>query len=196
MYRLSLIISEIYNKFLPLTEKGEVSLNLDFSDTTKEVSNPEEIRQALEQALDSAFQRTDRGDISITVNNSEIVITDQGTILSKTVCTLLSRGRVRVKSRVGFGTDVHITLETDAPVNDGKISSEDTAPTKLKAKIVIENTEKDNQPECNKSTKRAIDIAAKRADKKVQKIAEKAQKRLKRTSTKKKPKVIHKISFS
>ena len=85
MYRLSLIISEIYNKFLPLTEKGEVRLNLDFSDTTKEVSNPEEIRQALEQALDSAFQRTDRGDISITVNNSEIVITDQGTILSKTV---------------------------------------------------------------------------------------------------------------
>lgn len=196
MYRLSLIISEIYNKFLPLTEKGGVSLNLDFSDTTKEVSNPEEIRQALEQALDSAFQRTDRGDISITVNNSEIVITDQGTILSKTVCTLLSHGRVRVKSRVGFGTDVHIALGTDAPVNDGKISSEDTAPTKLKAKIVIENTEKDNQPECNKSTKRAIDIAAKRADKKVQKIAEKAQKRLRRTSTKKKPKVIHKISFS
>lgn len=196
MYRLSLIIGEIYNQFLPRTEKGKISLNLDFSDTTKEISDPEEIRYTLEQALDSAFQRTNRGNINMTVNNSEIIITDQGTILSKTACTLLSHGRVRVKSRVGFGTSVHISITTPPEDNASKTETKAQTSPKIKTSPTVKtqnSTEAKASKNLTPASKQMISNAAKRADKKVHKIA---QKRLKQASTKKKPKVIHKIDFS
>lgn len=118
MYRLSLIIGEIYNKFLPLTQNRRLSLNLDFSDTTQEITDPEAIKTALEAALESAFQRTDKGEINIVVQREEILITDPGTILSKTACALLSHGRVQVSSRVGFGTTVRIALKPNAESAD------------------------------------------------------------------------------
>ncbi len=208
MYRLSLIIGEIYKKFLPLAEQGKISLNLDFSDTTKEVSDPKEIRAALEQALESAFQRTDRGDISISVSGSEIVISDSGTIISKAACTLLSHGRVQVKSRVGFGTSVHISLaaspkKDETPEN--KIIDPEPQELKIALKAELEPTTQTQSKATTKTpkkkvvtatSKRAISAAAKRADKKVQKIAEKAQKRREKASAKKKRKVTYKIDLS
>lgn len=112
MYRLSLIISEIYNKFLPLAEKGKIQLSLDFPDTTQEISNPAVIKADLEQHLNSALSRSKNrgGQITVTVRKNQITVTDTGTILSKPICALMSNSRVQVKSRLGFGTTVTIGL--------------------------------------------------------------------------------------
>ncbi len=110
MHRLSFIISEIYNKFLPLAENSKVKLSLDFPDTTQEIANPEQLKAELEKHLDSALTRTKSGEITISVQKHAIRITDSGTILSKPICALMSSPRVQVKSRVGFGTTVTINL--------------------------------------------------------------------------------------
>lgn len=110
MQRLSIIISEIYNKYLPLTSQNGIELNLDFPDSTQEVEDPTTIKEVLDQHLDSALQRTKSGHINISVGKDAIKITDSGTILSKTLCHLLSNNRVEVKSRVGFGTTATIFL--------------------------------------------------------------------------------------
>lgn len=111
MYRLSLIISEIYNKYLPLAEKDGIVLNLDFSDTTKEVSDPERVKQYLDEHLDSALKRSDKGEITIGVDKGAITITDSGTTLSRSACALLSNRYIDVSSRVGFGTTIKIFLQ-------------------------------------------------------------------------------------
>lgn len=110
MYRLSLIINEIYNKYLPLAKEAGITLNLDFPDPTQKVSNPEKIKKALDNHLGSAVKRTPKGEISISVHKDKIVIRDTGTILSKPVIALMSSEHVSVKSRVGFGTTITITF--------------------------------------------------------------------------------------
>lgn len=110
MHRLSLIISEIYNKFLPLAENSKVQLSLDFPDTTQEVSDPEALKADLEQHLGSALSRSKGGKVTVAVRKNQITITDSGTILSKPICNLMSNSRIQVKSRVGFGTTVTINL--------------------------------------------------------------------------------------
>ena len=113
MYRLSLIIGEIYNKYLPLAEKKGISLSLDYPDTTGSIANPEEIKADLEKHLDSALSRSKNSNITIAARRDCIVISDSGTTLSKPVCKLLSNSRVEVKSRVGFGTTVKINLKSN-----------------------------------------------------------------------------------
>lgn len=131
MYRLSLIIGEIYNKYLPLAEKNNIRLNLDFSDTTKTVSDPEEIKQSLDQHLNSALSRADRSEIKIAVEHDAIVVTDSGTILSRPLCELLSSNRVTVRSRVGFGTVVRISLApSEQPKTPAQKSSQPKTPAK------------------------------------------------------------------
>lgn len=110
MHRLSLIIGEIYNKFLPLAENSKVQLSLDFPDTTQEISDPDVLRADLEQHLNSALNRSKGGKVTVTVRKNQITITDSGTILSKPICNLMSNARVQVKSRIGFGTTVTINL--------------------------------------------------------------------------------------
>lgn len=186
MYRLSLIISEIYNKYLPLAEKGSVALNLDFSDTTKTVDDPEAIKADLEKHLSSALSRSDRGEINITVGENAIVITDSGTILSKPICALLSKGRVSITSRVGFGTTVRISLLPPPP--------EEPAPTptlaakSTPAKSTSKPIQTAKQPKLTgssqptkKSTRptreqRKLVAAAKKADRKIQKLRKSQQK--------------------
>lgn len=112
MYRLSIIIGEIYNKYLPLAEKNGVSLSLDYPDTTAEITNPEELKADLEKHLDSALSRSERGQITIAARRDYILISDTGTVLSQPVCKLLSNSRIEVKSRVGFGTTVKIRLQS------------------------------------------------------------------------------------
>jgi len=111
MYRISLIISEVYNKYLPLAEKNHIQLNLDLGEGLESTDNPNEIQADLEKHLDSALQRSTQGEITVGIRKNQIIITDSGTTLSRPVCDLLSKGRVKVKSRVGFGTSVSIDLQ-------------------------------------------------------------------------------------
>lgn len=110
MHRLSLIVSEIYNKFLPLAENGKIQLSLDFPDTTQEIADPETLKADLEQHLNSALSRSKGGKVTVTVRKNQIIITDTGTVLSKPICNLMSNARIQVKSRIGFGTAVTINL--------------------------------------------------------------------------------------
>lgn len=112
MYRLSLIISEVFNKYLPLADQAKVQLNLDFSDTTQQVAHPEAVKHDLDQQLSSALQHAVGGEISVAVTDHAITITDPATVLSPAACALLSNRRVTVKSRTGFGTTVTIQLST------------------------------------------------------------------------------------
>lgn len=184
MYRLSLIISEIYNKYLPLAEKDGIVLNLDFSDTTKEVPDPDRIKQYLDEHLSSALQRSDKGEITIAVNHEAITITDTATTLSATACALLSNRYIDVVSRVGFGTTVHIFLQPrDLPAQ----------PTTEKPKLQVEEKSKPTAQKETKmdkrsltkaanKTKRELSAAAKKADKKVKQIAKKAEKQAKKAA--------------
>lgn len=110
MHRLSLIVSEIYNKLLPVAENSKIQLSLDFPDTTQEVSDPETLKADLEQHLNSALSRSRGGKVTVTVRKNQITITDTGTILSKPICALMTNSRIQVKSRIGFGTTVTINL--------------------------------------------------------------------------------------
>ena len=110
MYRLSFVINEIYNKYLPLAEKAGISLNLDFPDPTQEVKEPSKVKAHLDEHMELATQRAIKGEISINVHKDKIVIRDSGTILSKPACAMLSNDRVKVTSRTGFGTSVTIAL--------------------------------------------------------------------------------------
>lgn len=111
MHRLSLIIGEIYRKYLPLAEQGQITLNLDFADSTTTVDEANQLKTELDEHLHSALKRAPRGEVSIKVTREAIVIHDSGTTLSAPARALLSHGRVTVKSRVGFGTDVYISLQ-------------------------------------------------------------------------------------
>ncbi len=111
MYRLSLIISEIYNKFLPLAEQNGIRLNLDLIDTEAVAEELAGIKNDIEKAVSEAIDRSPQGEIAIQVNKQEIIISDTGTTLSRPVCAMLSGKHVQVSSRVGFGTKVRISLE-------------------------------------------------------------------------------------
>ena len=111
MIRLSIIINEIYLKYLPLAEKMGITLNLDFSDSTVETKDAERVKKDLEKTLRKAVTKANRSpknQIKIYVNGRQIIIEDENTVLSKAVCTLLTRPHFTVKSKVGFGTTVTI----------------------------------------------------------------------------------------
>ena len=111
MYRLSLVINEIYNKYLPLAEKAGISLNLDFPDPTVKVKDPARIKKNLDKHIESAFGRTISGEISINVFRDKIVLKDTGTVLSKPLIKLLSGEKIEIKSKPGFGTTVTIKFD-------------------------------------------------------------------------------------
>ncbi len=144
MYRLSLIISEIYNKYLPLAEKDGIILNLDFSDTTKEITDPERIKKFLDEHLDSTLKRSDKGEVTIGVDKDAITVTDSATTLSRTACALLSNRYIDVVSRVGFGTTVKIFFkprELDSSADPAQSSE------KISIEGVSANISVDNNPE-------------------------------------------------
>lgn len=111
MYRLSLIINDIYNKYLPLATKAGIQLNLDFPDTTTKVKDPKRVKDDLEKQVGSAVKRTIKGEVSIQVSEGKIVIRDTGTVLSEPAKALLETSEhIKVTSRVGFGTRVTISF--------------------------------------------------------------------------------------
>jgi len=114
MYRLSLIIDEISNKYLPVAMKAGIQLNLDFPDSTKKVKNPEKVKKDLDEQVGSALKRTLKGEVSIRVKSDKIIIRDTGTVLSAPLKALLEVDEhLKVKTRVGFGTEV--TIDLSAP---------------------------------------------------------------------------------
>jgi signal transduction histidine kinase len=108
MARLSEIIENIYQKYFPIVKKLGVSLDIDFPDTTLTIHEKERVEKDLDKSMRSAVKRSRKGRISIIVRPGKIVVQDDGTILSKTTCKLLSTEHISVKSRVGFGTTVTI----------------------------------------------------------------------------------------
>lgn len=125
MYRLSLIISEIYNKFLPLAEQNDIQLNLDLVDTNVVAEELDGVKSDIEKAVSEAIGRSAGGEISVQVNKQEIVIADTGTTLSRPICAMLSGKHIHVSSRVGFGTKVRISLErTEKELESGETAEE------------------------------------------------------------------------
>ena len=110
MKRASEIISEIYKKYLPIVKKLGITLDIDFPDTTLTFREHERVSKDLDKSVRSAVKRSKNGRISISVRPGQITVKDDGTILSKATCDLLSSEHVKVKSHVGFGTTVIIKL--------------------------------------------------------------------------------------
>lgn len=127
MYHLSFIISEIYNKFLPLAEQNGIQLDLDVVDSSVIAKELSGIQEDVEKTLSETISRSDKGKISIKVNRQEIIISDTGTTLSHSLCSLLSSKYVDVKSRVGFGTTIRINLERlKNPESRDEVTTNDT----------------------------------------------------------------------
>lgn len=122
MKRLSILISDIYNKYLPLSNDRHIELNLGVIDSDSEVVDVEEVQAHLDEQLQNLLKKSrNHGAISLGIENGNIVIHDNETVLSPLVCAGLSCGRVEVKSRVGFGTTIHISAkEQQADDNDNK----------------------------------------------------------------------------
>lgn len=146
MNKFSQTIHNLYNKILPIAEQSGVELDLDYSDPATiefdvETDDPE-LKAELEEELKNAITRTNSGSIKLKVANGAISITDTGTILSRPLCESLSHGRVSVKSRVGFGTNINISLAKADKTN--KEANADTA-----SRITA-----DDKPKLTKSTKK------------------------------------------
>lgn len=110
MYRLSLIINEVYLKYLPLAEKVGITLNLDFPDTTTEIEKEksERVKLSIDKSLRSAIKTSLKGEIKIEVLKNKIVISDSGTVLSEAARKVLEAMNLEVKTKIGFGTTVTI----------------------------------------------------------------------------------------
>ena len=109
MERLSEVINKIYLKYLPIVKRIGITLDIDFPDTTLTIRERERVERDLDKAVKSAVSRTkNKGRIVITARPGKVIVTDNGTILSKTTCDLLTTEHIEVKSRVGFGTTVTI----------------------------------------------------------------------------------------
>ena len=110
MERISETISKIYEKYLPIVKKVGATLDVDFPDTTITIREKERVERDLDKTMQSAVKRAKTsGRIVITVRPGKVIIKDNGTVLSKTTCDLLSTEHINVKSRVGFGTTVTIS---------------------------------------------------------------------------------------
>lgn len=145
-------IHNLYNKVLPIAQNSGVELNLDYSDPASldidvETDDPE-LKAELEEELKNAITRTNSGSVKLRVSNGVVTISDTGTVLSRPLCESLSHGRVKVKSRVGFGTSIDISLaKTENPEEPKKIvASKSSKPNK---------TRKPSKPsEATKTTKK------------------------------------------
>lgn len=124
MKRLSLLISDVYNKYLPFSESQKIELNLNISGSDGEVHDSDEVQAHLDEHLHRLLKKSRRhGVISIGVQGDNIVICDSETILSPLICSTLSHGRVEVKSRVGFGTTVYISTKPKSAESQKTIAS-------------------------------------------------------------------------
>lgn len=130
-------IHNLYNKVLPIAQNSGVELNLDYSDPSSfdidvETDDPE-LKAELEEELKNAITRTNSGSVKLRVSNGIVTISDTGTVLSRPLCESLSHGRVKVKSRVGFGTSIDISLAKAEDSEDSENSEDSTDAKQLSA---------------------------------------------------------------
>ncbi|MBR2695593.1 hypothetical protein IKE86_01640 [Candidatus Saccharibacteria bacterium] len=111
MYRLSKIIEELYQKYFLKAEKRGVRFNLDFPDVTRRIDRPSVVRKPLDLFVDGAIGRAEK-EVSLSVAKDAVIVRDDGVALSPaTVAEMSSEfDNIRVRSRVGFGTEVKILL--------------------------------------------------------------------------------------
>lgn len=108
MYRLSIIIEDVFRKYLPIAEKLGVTFDIDFPDPTKRISSPSRVKEPLDKHVSSALKRT-KGAVKVLVKQDGIEILDNGTVLSPVSLALINKpDHIIAKSRVGFGTSVFI----------------------------------------------------------------------------------------
>ena len=115
MERILETINNVYQKYLPITKKQGILLDIDFPDTTITINenSSKRVERDLDKIMRSAVSRSKSGDqIKIIVRKNSITISDNGTILSPSTCKLLISDFVTVKSRVGFGTSFQIDITT------------------------------------------------------------------------------------
>ncbi len=111
MERVSEVINNIYQKYLPIAKQFGITLDLDFPDITLTVHEKERIKESVDKHMRLAVDRsknTKNARIIIAVRPGKITITDNGTTFSKSTSELISSEHIKVKSRVGFGTTVTI----------------------------------------------------------------------------------------
>ena len=108
MERISTSINKMYQKYLPIVKRLGITLDIDFPDTTLTIRERERVERDLDKSMRSAVERAKNCRISISIRPGQIIVSDNGTTLSKTTCELLTTEHVKVKSRVGFGTQVII----------------------------------------------------------------------------------------
>lgn len=111
MKRLSTIIEQLYQRYLPEIGKNHIIFDLDFADTTITISDPERLEMDLSRNLRDAIARAKNAKLSVVIKKDHIEIKDEGKILSKSACNLLCKEFVTVKSRVGFGNTVIIRYQ-------------------------------------------------------------------------------------
>lgn len=143
MKRLSLIISDIYNKYSPTLKDQKIVFDLNVSEFDEDVADAEDIESHLDKQLKNLLKESRKhGAISLGIEKGRVVIRDSETVLLPLVCRAFSGRRVEVKSRVGFGTAIYISTESinsDCPkskdnvVHEPKLAVAKAAPKKLKS---------------------------------------------------------------
>ncbi len=111
MERISEVVGNIYQKYLPIAKNFGITLDLDFPDITLTVREKAKLESDIDKNMRLAVNRsknTKNARIIISVRPGKVTITDNGTTLSKDTAKLISSEHVKVKSRVGFGTTVTI----------------------------------------------------------------------------------------
>ncbi|MBQ3348292.1 hypothetical protein IJG90_02120 [Candidatus Saccharibacteria bacterium] len=106
MEYISEIISQFYQKYLPITQKLHLSLELDFPDTTLTTGSPAQLSRTLDRAMRTMITQSHPGDqIRLAISPRTITLTNNNTILPPSACQNLASTNIRIKSRVGFGTN-------------------------------------------------------------------------------------------
>lgn len=112
MERLSTTIQKLYQTYAPELARKKVSFNLDFPDTTLKIPKDSMVPKLLRKELAAAAKRTLKGSIDLTVKSDKIILKDTGTPLAKSAIEKLNAENISAKSRVGFGNEIVIPLDS------------------------------------------------------------------------------------
>ena len=84
MKRLSVMISDIYNKYLPFSKSQRIAFDLNVSEFDGDIVDIDEIESHLDEQLQNLLKESrEHGAISLGIENGYIVIRDSETILSR-----------------------------------------------------------------------------------------------------------------
>ena len=111
MYKLALIVNEVYKEGLKLAEESGKEIDLEFFDPGQRIKDRDRVFLALSGAVEAAVKRAKKH-ISVKVRKTFISVTDDGRVLPVSELEKISDEElgVTVRSRVGVGTEVTIRL--------------------------------------------------------------------------------------